>query len=275
MVIASPPPTRGDHMTIQQAGVLFHEGRLREAIAAAGEAVRRDTTSAAARLLLAELLLFDGNLERADTMLQTASNVDPSTALVVAEFRQLIRAALARREVAAEGRAPAFLGEPTVSQTHLLRARVALRSGDDAGAAEAVAAAEQARPAQAGQSGDFAFDDFRDADDLWTGTLEVLTSTGKYFWIPAERVVSLEFHSPKRPRDLFWRRCTMEVRDGPEGDVYMPALYETAPEADDRLRLGRETKWTDTAPVRGLGQRLFLIGEEGFPITRLSTMHFA
>lgn len=262
-------------MSIQQAGALFHEGRLQDAVDAAGAAVRRDASSAAPRLLLAELLLFDGNLERADTVLQAASNVDPSTSLVVAEFRQLIRAALARHEVVAEGRAPAFLGEPTVSQTHLLRARVALRGGDDEGAAEAVEAAERARPPRAGQSGALAFSDLRDADDLWGGTLEVLTSTGKYFWIPVERVLSLEFHPPKRPRDLFWRRCTMDVRDGPDGDVYMPALYATGSDADDRLRLGRGTEWTDTAPVRGIGQRLFLIGEEGFPITQLSSLAFA
>jgi type VI secretion system protein ImpE len=262
-------------MSIQQAGALFHEGRLQDATAAAGEAVRKEPAAAGPRLLLAELLLFDDKLERADTMLQAASNVDPSTALVVAEFRQLIRAGLARAEVATQGRAPNFLGDPTESQAHLLRARVALRIGDAEGAAEAVAAAEAARPIRGGQSGDLAFDDYRDADDLWAGTLEVLTSTGKYFWVPAERVVSIEFHPPKRPRDLFWRRCTMDVRDGPEGDVYMPALYETSQDADDALRLGRGTEWTETAPFRGTGQRLFLIGAEGFPINQLETLDFA
>jgi type VI secretion system protein ImpE len=261
-------------MTIQQAGALFHEGRLQEAIAAAGDAARRDASSVAPRLLLAELLLFDGKLERADTLLQATSNVDPSTEIIVAEFRQLIRAALARQQVATEGRAPDFLGEPTASQTHLLRARLALRGSDNAAAAEAVAAAEEARPACAGRSSEVAFADYRDADDLWTGTLEVLTSTGKYFWIPAERVLSIEFHPPKRPRDLFWRRCTMEVKDGPEGDVYMPALYDTPQGADDMLRLGRGTEWTEETPVRGAGQRLFLIGAEGFPITQLSALDF-
>jgi type VI secretion system protein ImpE len=262
-------------MMSQQAGVLFQEGRLQDAIAAAEEATRKDAASTAPRLLLTELLLFDGKLERADMLLQAISNVDPSTAIVVAEFRQLIRAELTRREVAAQGRTPEFLGEPTASQAHLLRARVGLRGGDDKGAAEAAAAAEHARPARAGRMGGATFDDCRDADDLWAGTFEVLTSTGKYFWIPAERLISLEFHPPKRPRDLFWRRCTMEVRDGPEGDVYIPAIYEIPLDADEALRLGRRTEWTDTAPVRGTGQRLFLIGAEGCPIHQLSTMDFS
>jgi len=45
------------------------------------------------------------------------------------------------------------------------------------------------------------FDDLRDADDIMGGTFEVLTTTGKYFWIPMERIVTATFHPPKRPRD--------------------------------------------------------------------------
>ena len=53
----------------------------------------------------------------------------------------------------------------------------------------------------------------------------MLTTTGKYFWIPTERVLSAEFHPPKRPRDLIWRRVSMSVAEGPDGDVYIPVIY--------------------------------------------------
>ena len=266
------------------AGSYFHEGRIGAAIEAANEAVRREPASADSRILLAELLLFDGNLQRADNVLEAAAGVDPSASLVVAEFRQLLRAAMARRQVLLEGRAPEFLGEPTASQTHLLQALVASRAGDVMGAARAAKAAELSRPPLTGWNAGTAFTDWRDADDLWAGSFEILTSTGKYFWIPTERVVSLEFHAPARPRDLLWRRCSMIVRDGPDGDVYMPAIYETDPSLSDpslsdrplrdTLRLGRETEWTQDMPVRGLGQRLFLVGEEGVPIHEATLVEF-
>ena len=136
------------------------------------------------------------------------------------------------------------------------------------------------RPPVAGRLADTGFADWRDTDDLWSGSFEILTSTGKYFWIPTERVVSLEFHAPSRPRDLLWRRCTMTVRDGPDGDVYMPAIYETDPSLSDRplrdtLRLGRETEWTQAMPVRGLGQRLFLAGDEAVAIHETTLVEFA
>ncbi len=262
-------------MTDTQIGQLFRQGQLAPAIAAATQAARENPSDAGARVLLAELLLFAGQFERADALLDAANAVDPGPVLVIAEFRQLLRAAIARRQLAREGRVPEFIGGPTPSQTHLLQAFVALRANDHAAATKAAEAAEAARPAVAGTGNGMAFTDFRDADDLLGGTLEMLTTTGKYFWIPVERVVNLEFHPPKRPRDLFWRRCTTIVRDGPEGDVYMPATYEPDDDAGDGPRLGRSTDWTAEAPIRGQGQRVFLVGDAGIPIHELGCVEFA
>src|SRR5579864_6382695 len=202
--------------TDQTAATLFRAGKLDDAIAAAQAALRKAPTDLGARVLLGELLAFTGNLERADVILDAASAIDPSTALVVAEFRQLIRADMARRQLFRDGRVPEFLAEPTETQRLQLAALVALRAGDAAEATRQAAAAEAVRPRTPGHHGDTAFDDFRDADDLLAGSFEVLTTTGKYFWIPTERVETLEFHPPKRPRDLMWRRASMSVSDGPD-----------------------------------------------------------
>ena len=153
-------------------------------------------------MLLGELLAFAGNLERADVVLDAASAIDPSTALVVAEFRQLIRADMARRQLFRDGRVPEFLTDPTETQRLQLAALVALRAGDLAEAARQAQAAEAARPRTPGKHGDAAFDDMRDADDLLAGSFEVLTTTGKYFWIPTERVQSAGVpcaEAPARP----------------------------------------------------------------------------
>lgn len=257
-----------------EAGRLFREGRLAEATQAAGAEVRRSPASTGARLLLADLLLLGGSLERADAVLAAAEAVDPQAALPVAEFRQLLRAATARQQVLREGRLPEFLGEPTAAQRLSLEALIALRNGDGAAAAVAVHEAEAARPAVAGEVDGSSFEDLRDADDLWGGNFEVLTMTGKYFWIPIERVESVAFQSPKRPRDLAWRRCTMTVRGGPDGDVFVPALYDAEGEQADTLRLGRETLWSEAEPVRGAGQRIFLVGDEGLSVQQLGTVEF-
>jgi type VI secretion system protein ImpE len=262
-------------MSQASAGALFRTGQLQDAVAAAQAAVRRAPTDVAARLLLAELLLFTGNLERIDTILDAAADIDTTTGVVVSEFRQLLRAEVARRQLFSDGRVPEFLGEPNESQRLALAALVALRAGDAAEAGRLAEQSEAARTRVPGQMGDLGFDDMRDADDLLSGSFEVLTVTGKYFWVPTDRVSSLELHAPKRPRDLFWRRASMAVADGPEGDVYLPVIYATGADTD-ALKLGRASDWRSEpgGPVYGVGQRLFLVGEEAKTVMELTVLVF-
>jgi type VI secretion system protein ImpE len=263
------------------AGDLFRARHLDAAIAAANAAVRRRPGDLGARVLLTELLLFAGNIDRADVILDAAAKADPTAAVVAAEFRQLLRAETARRQLRGEGRVPEFLGEPPPALRSALAAQVALRAGDLAEAGRQAAEAETLRPRVAGalkqEDGETAFDDFRDVDDLCAGFFEVLTTTGKYFWVPTERVASIVFHAPKRPRDLAWRRATISVNDGPDGEVYIPAIYDSGrPDLADDYRLGHTTDWTgdEPGPVRGIGQRVFLAGDDAHPIMQIAELRF-
>lgn len=261
---------------VQTPSELLRAGRLQDAIAVAQATLRKKPTDLAARILLAELLAITGNLERADVILDAAATMDPSAAVVVAEFRQLVRADTARRQVFRDGRVPEFLGEPTETQRIALAGLMAFRAGEMAEASRQAEAAEAARPRTPGRMGETAFDDWRDADDLLAGTVEVLTTTGKYYWIPTERIASVEFHAPKRPRDLLWRRASVSVNAGPDGEVYLPVVYATEAPISDALRLGRETEWSqeEGGPVRGMGQRVFLAGDADIAIMDLATLRF-
>ena len=246
---------------------LFRAGHLTDAIAAATAEVRKATGAAGPRMLLAELLLFTGDLERSERMLDAAASLDPTYAVTIAEFRQLLRAEQARRQMLSDGRLPEFLPEgPTPSQQDALAALVALREGNLAEATQHIAAAEAGRAATAFQIDGEPVADLRDTDDLLGGTLEILTPTGKYLWLPIERITFMTLHKPESPRDLFWRRVSLKVQDGPDGDVYIPVTYIPDPsEADEAIRLGRISDWRDLADgfARGRGQRMFLAGDDG------------
>jgi type VI secretion system protein ImpE len=264
-----------------EAGRLFREGNLADALTAANAAVRKTPTDIGARVLLAELLVFAGNIDRADVVLDACADLDPTAALVVAEFRQLLRGETARRQLFSEGRVPEFLGEPTAAQRLSLAAVVALRNGDAHEAGKRAAEAEEARVHPNGMAGGATFDDMRDADDLLASCFEVITTTGKYFWIPPQRVVLLEFHPMKRPRDLYWRRASMQVADGPDGDVYLPMIYppvaSAAAEMTDALRLGRATDWSQAGeggPMQGLGAVTLLVGEETLTWAEMDKVSF-
>lgn len=259
---------------------LFHEGKLAEAIEAQTAVVRDKPADPEARSFLADLHILTGAYEKADRQLDLLSTQHTKLGVGVALARQLLRAAIARQEVFEKGRAPDVVTEPGPSVEAALQALLELRDGRAREAAAILAEADEKRartPGRLGEGG-AAFDDFRDVDDLCAGFIEVLTSTGKYFWVPTDRVDFMEFEKPSRPRDIVWRQCKMEVRGGPEGVVYVPATYPTLPsEGDiDSFRLGRATEWSggDGSPTRGMGLRLFLVGDEGMSIDELQTVQF-
>ena len=197
---------------------------------------------------------------------------------MVAEFRQLIRADMARRQLFRDGTGAGVPGRPdrdAAAATRRAGGAARRRSG---GGREAGRRGRGGAPAHApGTHGDVAFDDLRDADDLLAGSFEVLTTTGKYFWIPTERVQTLEFHAPKRPRDLLWRRASMSVGSGAgwrglsAGDLRRRRDHDRSASGSAARPTGAKL---DDGPVRGIGQRLFMVGEEALGIMDLGNIRF-
>jgi type VI secretion system protein ImpE len=258
-------------------GELFQAGKLRDAIDAALAEVRKQPTNTDLRGQLCELLCFAGDLERADKQLDTIGQQDPKSQVGVSMLRQLVRAETARQQFFTEGRAPELLSDPSDAIKLHLQASICMREGAFDEAVSKLAEAEEKRVKVSGVCDGQKFDDFRDLDDLCACFLEVLTSNGKYYWIPIERVEQIEFHPPERPKDLLWRRVHMTVTDGPEGEVFIPTVYAaTHQHGDEQLQLGRGTAWLEEEgqPVRGLGQRTFLIGDEDKPMMQIHEITF-
>lgn len=254
----------------------YQAGNLQEAVTAALEDVKHHPTDGSKRSFLCEMLCLAGDLERADRQLDALGQQDPQAIPGVSLFRQLIRAEQARQQFYTDGRLPEFLNqEITPDLGRHLEAAVLLREGKATQAADVLASSEEQRPIVNGTCDDQPFDGLRDLDDLTASFFEVLTSTGKYYWIPFERVELVEFHPWARPRDLLWRRAHMVVRGGPDGEVFLPVLYAgSTTDPNDQIRLGRTTDWRGEAgaPVRGFGQRLFLVGDSDRPILEMQTL---
>ena len=252
-------------------------GDLNQAIALMNDEVRKNPADIDRRGRLAELLCLAGNIDRADTILDSIVSLDAAAAVGVALFRQLVRAEQARQQFYSDGRLPEFLKRPDGAMELELRAAVALRAGDLKETAKLLAEAEAARPVIRGTADGKPFEDFRDLDDLNASHLEVLTSTGKYYWIPVASIRSIEFRPPVNRRDLLWRRAAMSVADGPDGEVFVPAIYAArGQELEPRYRLGHATSFTgdDDGPKFGLGLKSFLVGDDSRTIHELGTLEF-
>lgn len=257
---------------------LFREGKLRDAIAAQTAAVRAAPADVSRRWFLVELLCFAEEWDRSDQLLDVISTQAEGMALAVLRFRGLLRGEQTRRQVMREGRAPQIIGGSAALLQPVVGALLSLREGDLAGAAGKLAEADAEAPPISGTcDGTRRFDAFQDIDDVCARLVEFVTEGGDYHWVAVSDIALMETRPLQRPRDLIWRPARLEVRDGPAGDVYLPVLYVSdGAEIDDALRLGRRTDWRETpgGPIRGVGQRSFLVGEEDIPIHELRRVEF-
>jgi len=257
---------------------LYRQAKLDEAIEAALHRVKTAPTDLDARLLLCDLLCLDDQLERADRQLDVVVQQDAGMAGGIGLYRQLVRAEVARKDVFQSGRSPEFMNEITdVLKLHL-RAAMALREGNVSEAGDLLRQAEQLRPSVQGECDGESFGDLRDLNDLTAPFLEVLTSTGKYYWIGWERIEKLEFRPPRSLRDLLWRQTEMAIREGPDALVYVPVLYRGSHGSPDpEVRLGRRTDWIETpgGPTAGVGQRTLLVGDAGKSILSIGKISFS
>jgi type VI secretion system protein ImpE len=245
---------------------LYVAGRLEEAIAACLITVKGHPSDIGARLFLSELLCFQGDWERAEKQLDAVTRQSHDDGLLALLMRQLIRGEILREQVFMEGRSPQLVGELPPDAKLQLELCIALRDQQKAESIALVESAQGARVPVSGLCDGIAFDDIRDLDDRMAGILEVITATGKYYWVPWAAVKELVFSKPERPVDLIWRKASIDVDNGPEGEVFIPVRYPCPKSEgwDDQLRLGRASSWAGDEPgaVLGLGQRMVMIGED-------------
>jgi type VI secretion system protein ImpE len=257
---------------------LYYAGKLKDAIAAATDQVRKAPTDNNARTFLAELLMFAGDLDRADRQYEALSTQDPQAAVHVAMQRQLLRAEQARQKFFTDGAVPDFLEQPNERLQLIMKASIALREKDYAGASKLLGEAEALFPKLKGQCDGQAFEGFRDLDDLTASIFEVLAPNGKYYWIPMENVVSVTFTPHQRTRDLLWRRGRIVLKSDIDTETFFPAIYPGSHlDADQRFALGQMTDWraaAEGAPVRGVGQRTVLVGDADRPFVELKELKF-
>jgi type VI secretion system protein ImpE len=257
---------------------LFREGKLREAIAAQTAAVRAAPADVNRRWFLVELLCFAEEWDRSDQLLDVISTQAEDIPGAVLRFRGLLRGEQTRRQVMHEGRAPRMIGQSAAQLEPVVEALLSLREGDlEAAAVKLAEVAHQSRPVAGVYDGTQSFDTFQDIDDVCAPLVEFITEGGEYHWVAVGDISLLDARPLQRARDLIWRPSRLEVRDGPAGDVYLPALYVSdGPDIDDAIRLGRHTDWRETqgGPVRGVGQRTFLVGDDDVPIHELRRVEF-
>ena len=225
------------------ARVLYEQGRLDEAIAALGAALRGDPADVRSRTFLFELLCFAGEYDRAAKQLDVIAAGGREAELGAWLYRSALHAERTRQALFADGGAPpAAAGDDTVS----------------------------------GRLNGRAFSSIEDADPRIGARLEVFAA-GQYTWLPFRLLAGVRMEPPRHLRDLLWapaRVLPAEGFDGAElGEVLLPAISPLSwRHADAQVRLGRAADWEDDEaggePVP-VGAKLLRVDGELVPLLEL------
>jgi type VI secretion system protein ImpE len=235
-------------------------GRLDEALSELQQEVRRQPADPRLRVFLFQLLCVRGEWDRALTQLNVAGELDAGTLLMVQTYREALRCEVYRAQVFAGATTPMALGEPDPWFAPLVQSLSVAAGGQPEEAARLRQQALEAAPARPGTLNGEPFEWIADGDARLGPCLELVIS-GRYYWVPFQRVRSLLIEPPADLRDFVWTPAQIIWENGGEAVALIPTRYPgTEAAADPALRLSRRTEWQEQGEQAyfGLGQRAFI-----------------
>lgn len=255
---------------------LIKAGRLNEARQQAIEGLKARPADQGQRTLLAQILFYLGEWDKAELHLDTLAAQNVKAEAGVQVYKNLIAAEKERLEVVARKRRPSFLPEtPPYTEKYFL-ALEKITAGALSEAQELFAQIDRERPSISGTMNGKPFTGFKDTDTFLSLFLEAMVHE-RYAWIPFESIRELVLEPPKTFLDLLWATARITTWEGLTLNCFLPALYPRSYIAeDDRLKLGRMTDWIPLGGpfARGIGQHVYEIGSDDVAILELREVLF-
>jgi len=251
-------PQASDSGIRRGAEEFFRSGDLQGCLQSLQDTVRKNPADAKLRIFLAQVLMVQGDWDRALNQLKVIGEMEASALPMVHAYGSAIHCERLRAEVFAGTRSPLLFGEPVPWIALQMQSVALLGAGRESEAAELRAQAFELAPATGGTVNGQPFEWIADADSRLGPVLEVLLNEA-YYWIPFERIASVTVEPPSDARDLVWLPAEFRWTNGGEAIGLIPVRYPGSEKSDDpAIRLARKTEWREAGPEAfvGLGQRI-------------------
>ena len=261
----------------QSAEERFRVGDLAGCLKDLQAAVRKEPADAKLRVFLAQLLMVQGDWDRAVSQLKLVSEVEASALPMSHAYGTAIQCERVRSDVFAGARSPVLFGEPEPWIAQLMQSLTLLGKGNAQQASELRAQAFDAAPATAGKLNGTEFEWIADADSRLGPILEVLLN-GAYYWVPMHRISRVTIEPPSDARDLVWVPAQFRWVNGGEAMGMIPTRYPGSELHDDPLvRLARKTEWRqlDDDTFVGQGQRVLATDNQEIGLLELRELELA
>ena len=255
---------------------LIRAGKLSDGRRQLIEEVKSFPADRGKRTLLFQVHSLLGEWDKAERHLDVLVTLDQKSETGIQVYKNLIHAERERIEVIRSGRRPAFLPETPPYLELYISAREKLNENKFDEAIELFDQINSQIPVISGTIDGKSFTGFVDIDISLSFFLETIVHE-RYILVPFESIRELSITPPKSLLDLIWLTARVTTWEGLNLNCFLPVLYpESYLHEDDRVKLGRMTDWTmEKGPCsRGMGQHLFLIGDEEVGIVDIREVLF-
>ena len=259
---------------------LFNQGNLKDALQQSNELVRDNPRSLEPRVLLAQLICFSGNWERAEKVINQLKVMDTEQehAALTNLLDQMVTAEIQRQSVWLRGTVPEFAVEPDEATTKLLWAWNCRRERKleeySTSLQWVLDNSAEVNLKKDGQDVGV----IRDLEDMTCTVLEAHSLYGSYYWLPLSTISKIEISKPTRPIDFLWNSARLKFTNDSEARMFLCGTYFPSFEnGEDRFLLGRESEWrTDENDLEfGLGRKLFVAGEDELTLFDFADVEFS
>lgn len=260
---------------MDEARTCFQRGELSACREAVQQAVRSAPAASEPRIFLAQVLMIEGQWDRALGQLKVLKELDPATIPMANTYSVAIGAERVRADVFAGKRTPLLIGDPEPWIGMLIQALALHAEGHADRAAELRQQAFELAPASPGSLDGRPFAWLADADSRIGPMFEVILN-GAYRWLPMHRVARLELDKPEDARDLVWLPVRITFVNEGEAVALMPARYPGSESGAPALQMCRRTEWTSIGAdaYAGLGQRVLVTDVEEAGVLDVRTVLF-
>ena len=251
---------------------MIQEGRLADAISYLEGLLREDPLNVDFKSTFIELLCINGELERADKMLNNIVQKHPDFLIGASNLRQLIRAEQSRQDFIEGKSIPSIFSESDAHIESFMKLRLEITQGEEKAISESALALETTRPKVKLAINNNDTSEVRDLDDSLGGFIEIFGTDGKFYVAQLNEIEYMYFQPVTSLLEQVWRKVELSIKDGPSGEAHVPLVYGTS--KTDAEKLGRETDWKEIAPdvMIGVGQKMWFVNEDAFPMSNIEKL---
>lgn len=246
----------------------FRAGNLDQSFQQLQDQVRNDPSDVKNRIFIFQIMLVQGQWERALNQLNVVCEMDASTLLMAQTYREAIQCEAFRDKVFSGEHSPLIFGKPEQWLALLIEAVKLVANEQYDSAAKLRNEAFELAPVTTGSINGDKFEWIADADTRLGPVLEVILS-GRYYWIPFHRIKSIVIEEPEDLRDSVWLPAQFTWANAGQAVGFIPTRYPGSEKADsETIRMAKSTEWQDCGSeiYLGTGQRMLATDNDEHPL---------